>query len=1165
MHDKINIFIFFTLYTTYNTTDMGIKRPLAQAAADKGLSKKAKPEITSLEDLESEDGSGSEDEGDSEDENSEVSEDDEEEDENDFQEEEMSDNEHAEKPAKVSKKKAKLQLSAAEIKTAKETAELFKSNIFKMQIDELLKELEVSDKATKRVGKMLHRVHDLLSVVGPVKPLDVAGACKWASKNGVEIPWSRPSDKTQYKLAFGTPTDINVVGSFALGSVIRLPGKEKIGVDMSVTMPAELFQEKDFLNNRYLHKRAFYLAVLASVLKRELSCSVTFETLEDDIRPVIVLRGVHKTDADFGPKSPFFIRILPALDEHVFDAKKLALGRNCLRSKDGHEPFTPLYNAAVLADMSVTRYLAFLKKTAKTVPAFVDAWKLGRLWLRQRGLSGQLGNGGFGAFEFGMLMAALLRSKQQLHAGYSSYQLFKGVVKFLATEDLCERLWSFSSALDFAHNASFDENPVGIPAVVDADTQVNVLAKVQPWAYSLLRHESRVSFDMLNDTTVDRFELLFLRFVAEPRLYFDEVVRVPVTEIEGSAFSSSRKVQFSTFGNFFATHLHSVLVQGLGDRAATVAVSMESGHSWPVDAKFVLSSAPEVTVGLLFAAESQKTVTHGPSNDDQAACDEFRRFWGDKAELRRFADGSIKETAVWSGPELATTQIITYLAEHQISPSTLADLHFSSAEYAPLVSHVSDAHSKLISESLSTLVSAVGRLELPLVVKNILPASPALRAADVSPALPFELNGTFFCDAIVQFESSSRWPEDLEAMEKTKLAFLLQLRKKLQTVGYRTIVGFNDKQAFALVLTPEGFGFRLHIQTEHDELLINHFVKDTANPAVRHLAFRQFNDLPNHTRVITTMSTRYPLFGPTVRLVKAWLNAHCMTAAFTQELLELVSLHPFVSSAPWVPPQSVSCAFNRVVAFLARWNWQQTPLLLDVELHPDPSRDIDVQENLTDITGTTTDQAVHTQMTAAYAKHRLQDPALKIPLFVATTRTKVEDGALWSAPVLEGAGKMLSGRLTGLAKAAKAAIDAGEPVAALFETSLAPFDFTIRLRKESIPKQTSKYKNLQAIVKGTFPPDEAVIDASCNEVKRFFDELSNTYSGACLFFSDVLSFESGVIGGIWLPEAQEARKFRVNLEYATVPDGGKVVVDKEGILDEIRRIGGDLVQKIEIK
>ena len=45
---------------------------------------------------------------------------------------------------------------------------------------------------------------------------------------------------------------------------------------------------------------------------------------------------------------------------------------------------------------------------------------------------------------------------------------------------------------------------------------------------------------------------------------------------------------------------------------------------------------------------------------------EFRTFWGEKAELRRFQDGSINEAVVWRGGSVGerrgvVTQVITHL------------------------------------------------------------------------------------------------------------------------------------------------------------------------------------------------------------------------------------------------------------------------------------------------------------------------------------------------------------------------------------------------------------------------------------------------------------------------------------------------------------------------
>jgi len=52
---------------------------------------------------------------------------------------------------------------------------------------------------------------------------------------------------------------------------------------------------------------------------------------------------------------------------------------------------------------------------------------------------------------------------------------------------------------------------------------------------------------------------------------------------------------------------------------------------------------------------------------------EFREFWGDKSELRRFQDGSISEAVVWLDAKASVAQrrvvcksIVEYLLNHRL-------------------------------------------------------------------------------------------------------------------------------------------------------------------------------------------------------------------------------------------------------------------------------------------------------------------------------------------------------------------------------------------------------------------------------------------------------------------------------------------------------------------
>lgn len=52
----------------------------------------------------------------------------------------------------------------------------------------------------------------------------------------IPFPQPRPGKSTKYSLAYGTPTDITVVGSYSRQTAIR--AGEALSIDLAVTMPA---------------------------------------------------------------------------------------------------------------------------------------------------------------------------------------------------------------------------------------------------------------------------------------------------------------------------------------------------------------------------------------------------------------------------------------------------------------------------------------------------------------------------------------------------------------------------------------------------------------------------------------------------------------------------------------------------------------------------------------------------------------------------------------------------------------------------------------------------------------------------------------------------------------------------------------------------------------
>ncbi|KDN37312.1 Nrap protein [Tilletiaria anomala UBC 951] len=324
-----------------------------------------------------------------------------------------------------------------EMQGLRETSELFKNNVIKLQIEELLQEVRPSYERAGALELVLRRLHLLLSGLPSIEQQALPTAIEAAQKlfksfSSISIPFADPAPrtdgKTQHKFGFAPPEGLHLVGSWPLKSATKRP--EGMDVDVAVIMPSRLFQEKDHLNLRYAHKRAFFLAVLASAIRDAsqpsstrkvekagesseagLPIGLSWELLDaDPRRPILVLTPTHgKTDADFS-KLKVRIRIHPAYDPASipFNFSRLAPSRNSIRvnvaasSTDAMEDVddidhlsvssaTAIYNTTVLMDGLALAHLVYLHKTAQACPSFQDACSLLKTWAFQRGFGSGAG------------------------------------------------------------------------------------------------------------------------------------------------------------------------------------------------------------------------------------------------------------------------------------------------------------------------------------------------------------------------------------------------------------------------------------------------------------------------------------------------------------------------------------------------------------------------------------------------------------------------------------------------------------------------------------------------------------------------------------------------------------------------------------------------------
>lgn len=1042
---------------------------------------------------------------------------------------------------------------AAEVGRA---AGLSKSSLFKLQTDELLAELRPDyDNVISRIQTVLRNIKDTINNAPERGEKQARAAQKEildAHKITVPFPHPVPDENSRYPMSFLPPADVSVIGNLYLRAGVG--AAEVLDIDLAVTMPKAMFQAKDFRNYRFFHKRAYYIACIAAALKKaHLPFSMQYGYEHgDSLRPIILMEPTEHAPVG----SRLRIRIMTALEDETFPISHTLPNKNNIRSTDStnqenssvEEKPTSFYNAALRSEIAMIQYQKWLQSKMKQHESMRDACMLGHIWLRQRGFSSSIEMGGFGSFEWMVLIGLLFESggpsgKPVLLSSYSSYQIFKATLQFLSGRDLMHPLLLFANDV---------QSPAGEPVLYDGKRGLNILYKMTAWSYKRLRHECKLALSLLNDPLFDNFNKVFILQADKPMLRFDRLVSVtPHPKPVGSL--SLRQYQ---------NRVYDILEKSLGDRADAIHVWTNAVPSWPLAAKASKKAIQDhIYIGLKLNSENvNRLVDHGPAVESQSEALSFREFWGEKSELRRFRDGRILESLVWSEQASVVDQIIVYtLCRHlKVSTDSLrcigdefdrALLRFSGSR-----SHIPSLFQKIYDAFQSLQSSLQNMDDIPLMIRQLQPSSAALRdTATIS-----EQDGMTDkpVDIVLQLESSAKWPDDLVGIQMTKVAFLERIGDLLRENGaiHSFKIGLENEgrllsnQAFLDIVHTSGFTFRLRLHHDREAILLERKLKESdlsarsrenAGAALSDYK-KTFVQSPRLTQTIKTLSTRFPLLSPTVRLMKYWFDSHLISQV-TEEFVELVTIHTFVSLQPWDPPSSLMSGFYRTLALLSRWNWKQEPLVL----------------NMGDL-GSDGIKAIETRFSA----WRNIDPAMKkVTMIIASDID--QDGVTWTLD--NHPPKVVAGHISRLAQVAVEALGKNPEeldLDNLFKPHLTPYDFLIHLDAKQNNSKTSKtitkFKNLD------LPGSSS--SKSQNLGRLYVDELGTLFGNCALFFySDE---QRDVIAGLWKPESTTVKPLSLKAAYSSAPAGSAdqtpgVVLNKKAILNEIVRLGGSLVQSVE--
>ena len=600
-----------------------------------------------------------------------------------------------------------------ELHKLRETEALFKSNLFRLQTTELLKEASpaYSSPALQGLEAWVRGLRQALLQL-PEAELSWERTADGASCSHEHLA---PLGLHGAKVALGwrPPAKIELVGSYLLRTVAR----PALNLDMTVQIPAACLQEKDYLDNRYVDKRLLYLAHLGASLRAAAAAgkvggvvldpsSIKFASLPhmtDPDWPVLQLTArAAAAGAAAGTGEEWVIRLIPSLDSAALAAGKLRPGRANLRAPgngvaaDTAAAPSAEYNNRLSLESRYAVSLAMLHSHLSTDAngVVMEAAILLKTWARQRSI-GQAG--GASGFQLTLILLHLLK-KRKLSLQMGSYHIFRVALRFLASTDLRQHPIILPAARDLnqvypadvdpedeemggaaarAHAAAAARAELNAKAadaaalfaphfawvLLDSEGCVNYGAGVGAGALQELQAQAGLSLALLDASNLDDAEAFAQLFTAPqpPPLRYDAVLTLRGLPALASAPRAAT----------LAAEVEALLVQGLGDRASLVRVWLEPPR---VAADAPAARGLTLQAGLELDAEKVlRLVDRGPAASEAAKLPAWSALWGDKSQARRFKDGAIVHALVWeSAPEARhgiALQLVRHLLQRHPNPN----------------------------------------------------------------------------------------------------------------------------------------------------------------------------------------------------------------------------------------------------------------------------------------------------------------------------------------------------------------------------------------------------------------------------------------------------------------------------------------------------------------
>ncbi|CAG2119298.1 unnamed protein product, partial [Medioppia subpectinata] len=486
--------------------------------------------------------------------------------------------------------------------------------------------------------------------------------------------------------------------------------------------------------------------------------------------------------------------------------------------------------------------------------------------------------------------------------------------------------------------------------LIDVTGYHNICWDVTIDSYDRLRHESKLTIDCLDSNHSNSFESTFLREVTFETKY-DILFKICVPSLlkspKVSQMSNDITDNCGDIVTAFVGHLIPLCRRAVGQRILLLQHKSKfyNNKEWALDQLPPHpNDVPFLMFGLIVNEEyAYNNIERGPPADTSEATD-FKDFWGQKSELRRFQDNSICEAVYWDFKTLSQKrQIVTKSLEFILTnileiPSEsftttvslldpMVELSNLKFEDKSVVYGTAEEFSISLSHKFDALAKKLRSLEeLPLTITNVHTIDAVFRGTDVFPPLAMNsgksFNVTNNCNSfdllvdqrvpkyfkplkiVIQLEGSGKWPDVLDAFRRVKASFHIELSKKLsKQFGCVCYANTDYVDVF-----DDGFVFRVIIGSHKEIVLLRQIttsdglVKRIESPVADNLE-TVYEVMPKINSALNALSRRHLCFGLTCRLAKRWVSSQMVSYYFEDMAIDLVVAYIFLNPNPYTVPK----------------------------------------------------------------------------------------------------------------------------------------------------------------------------------------------------------------------------------------------------------------------